>query len=265
MTLTRLDPDALKKLEEHLLKPYRAIGLVPFVSIDGAGRLLRLVPERGGTPIGSEFVAVESLPVLDIATAGIPIDNAQSILRGEAYAFLSDKKFTITPNFDVMAAMATMPMLKQYAELCAMSVSMRLRMGTESGRAADPEQEFRRKMAEIRPLSFTITAEGDEVPGLDLSRPVAGFPTVIASFVLPKGPSGHSRVVPAFAAALEFYRNLSEHRKLKSDREKYLEAESGKWWFRLFNKKAQFAERLERSAAALERSRAEAEGAIAEL
>lgn len=261
----------LDEVSSLLLKPYRVIELVPFELINN-GSAVRLVPARNNETlrvddkdIGVSYIIRDSLPVIDLHAAGIEMDRRPETIFSEVTKILSNQQFTITASdFDPIAIRPWLPMIA-VGQLAKLEIlKLKASRGILQPHDFNPEKELREIATSM--ITGTFTISGKSFPGLDVSKEVEGELTTVADFLLPY------KYLKEDTVCLKAVESISElcliTNTIKRHKESYAEhvaKNSGKWWFRFWNKKKMWSKEISRNIADRKKSLLKAEEAIAAL
>lgn len=241
------EPD-FSRLTERLLSPHRFVELVPGELSDN-GYAVRLVPARDGTKLDCRYVDMATLPTLDLVQAGIGSNQRPQTILAEVENLLKGHRFVIEPNFNLVWAIAGLPILGLGINVAALEITYRseTRFIASSGGDLDKyiEKEIRKVMMTYA-IGFSIVNNGEPIKGLDIKSP-QGSILPILMFLLPHNAKAYKGTViekEALQAGISYCEAKQSLSRCEREYEQYLVDHSKKWWFPLFNRKKKWERKI---------------------
>ncbi len=249
-------------LVERLLAPTRLVCLVPHDLVDD-GYTVRFVPDRDGVQLACEL---KSVPTLDLTQAGMETDRRPETILDAARVLLRDRKFTVIPRFDILSALAVLPLFHLNTLVQKSILELQAERPLLRPAGFDIENELRNFFDKLPRLSFALSIEGEPVKGLDISRPISGVLADVVEFLTPLESYGKGTpLFEAVKAAIAFHhakRGLSEASECLN---KYVEKYGKRWWFKIYNKTKPLKHIVDESEKSLHEATERAAAAIAML
>lgn len=210
--------DRLPKFAELLpryLEKYRHIKLIPHRLVD-RGMAVTLMPARAeneyaGKALDDKFTNMESLPVLELKSAGIEWDRREETIMASVAELLDKRSFTIRAadeeifephnllmrQFDAMMLMASINIVQLKGNLPLARLNYSL---------DEAKQDVEKAWKRMPCASVTIEADGELIPGLDLSKPFEAWRGIIVNLLIP----GRSPEYKALMKAVDCWMTVGE-------------------------------------------------------
>ena len=148
------------------------------------------------------FINTDTLPVLELKSAGIEWDRREETIIASVAQLLEKHTFTIRPTNDELfephnLLMRQFDALMLMARITAVQLKGSLPFAPLNYGLKEAKQDVEKAWSKMPRASVTIESEGELLPGLDLSKPFEAWRGSIVSLLIPVKSSEYAALMKA--------------------------------------------------------------------